>query len=82
MKRNRIPEEGVDPIEEIRAIRRDIARRFKTVEAYAAYLQALPSPEALLKNKREAGGTPPARSRTRSAEKKTGSGRRGRTVPC
>ncbi len=36
-----------DPVEEIRAIRRKIARKFKTLDAYFDHVQTLPSVEEM-----------------------------------
>jgi hypothetical protein len=37
-----------DPVEEIRAIRKSIARKYKTTDAYFAHLKTVPSAEVLL----------------------------------
>ncbi len=36
-----------DPVEEIRAIRRKIMRKYKTLDAYVKHLQTLPSAEEM-----------------------------------
>ncbi len=59
-----------DPVEEIRAIRRKIMRKYKTLDAYFDHLQSLPSAEemhAQIKAKIERAK---ARSRKRPANKK------------
>ncbi len=40
--------EEVDPVEEIRAIREKIARKYKTTDAYFEHLQTIPPADALL----------------------------------
>lgn len=37
-----------DPLDELRAVRRRIQRRYKTVEAYAEHLKTVPSAKELL----------------------------------
>ena len=43
----------IDPVEEIRAIRRKHDRQFKTMEAYFAHLRTVPSADVLLAQVRE-----------------------------
>ncbi len=38
----------VDPLDELRAVRRRIQRKYKTVEAYAEHLKTVPSAKELL----------------------------------
>jgi len=46
-------DEDIDPVEEIRAIRRKHDRRFKTSDAYWAYIKTVPSADILLAQIRE-----------------------------
>ena len=66
----------MEPLEEIRAIREEISRKFKTVEAYGDYLQKMypmnPPPEPQRKNRRsstktKASGRPALRHRKATA---------------
>jgi hypothetical protein len=43
----------MNPIEEIGAIREEIMEEFKTLDAYVAYLQTLPSASELLAQKQD-----------------------------
>ncbi len=40
-------DEEMDPVEEIRSIRRSIMRKHKTLDAYFAHLSTLPSPQEM-----------------------------------
>ena len=41
-------DEDLDPVEEIRAIRAKINRKYKTIDAYCEHLRTIPSADVLL----------------------------------
>lgn len=57
----------MNPIEEIRAVRAARMKQFNTLEAYAAYLETLPSVDEMLARLREKAKSP---SRRRTSAKR------------